>query len=380
MAKLELRGFLETVPAEEIVNHLAEALPVPGRTDIDAIRPDLIGEAFLLQGMREHERFPTAQTEIVERTWQRAGGKVAATLIRTAQDFARGDAKHCSVAWLAYLIDRTQDWSALAALVAELPEQTLALRELAADAEERLSGMLSQQVGAEPDALSYRAGALNNLAVRLSALGRREPVLAAAEEAVAIRRELAAQQPDAFRPDLASSLSNLANSLSDLGRREPALAVEAAALHRELAARQPDAFRPHLARSLSNLAKRLSALGRRESALAAAEEAVAIRRELAEQQPDAFRPDLAISLSTQANCLDALSRMEDALTTSMAAVANLAPAFVQQPAAFGHWMWLMLQEYLRRCENLGRPPDMRLLGPILAILQRQGAQTGEQPG
>ena len=47
------------------------------------------------------------------------------------------------------------------------------------------------------------ATALNNLANRLSALGRREAALAAAEEAVGLYRELAAARPDAFRPDLA---------------------------------------------------------------------------------------------------------------------------------------------------------------------------------
>ncbi|MBV8577284.1 MAG: tetratricopeptide repeat protein [Acetobacteraceae bacterium] len=327
--------FPQTLPPADIVNHLAEALPVPGGADIDAIRPDLIGEAFLLQGMREHHRFPKIQIGIVERAGQRAGGKVAATLIRTAQDFARGDAEHCSVAWLAHLIDRTQDGAALQALVAELPDQTLALRELAAQAQERLAGTLSEQVGAEPESLFLRAGALNNLAVRLAALGRREPALAAAEEAAALYRELAAHRPDAFRPDLALSLNNLANSLSALGRREPALV--------------------------------------------AAEEAAALYRELAARRPDAFRPNLAVSLAVQANCLDDLNRAADALTTSMEAVSNLAPAFVQHPAAFAHWMHPIVQQYLRRCDNLGRPYDTALVEPILAILQQQDAQTGEQP-
>ena len=40
---------------------------------------------------------------------------------------------------------------------------------------------------------------------------------------VAEFRELAAHNPDAFRPDLASSLNNLAIRLSELGRREEAL-------------------------------------------------------------------------------------------------------------------------------------------------------------
>ena len=59
----------------------------------------------------------------------------------------------------------------------------------------------------------------------LSDLGEREAALAAAREAVDLHRELAAQRPDAFRPDLAMSLNNLANMLSDLGEREAALAA-----------------------------------------------------------------------------------------------------------------------------------------------------------
>jgi len=59
----------------------------------------------------------------------------------------------------------------------------------------------------------------------LAELGRREEALAAIEEAVAIRRELAAARPDAFGPDLASSLNNQSNRLTALGRREDTLAA-----------------------------------------------------------------------------------------------------------------------------------------------------------
>ena len=46
-------------------------------------------------------------------------------------------------------------------------------------------------------------------------------------------------EPDAFGPDLAMSLNNLAIRLGDLGRREDALAAieEATRTYRELAAR-----------------------------------------------------------------------------------------------------------------------------------------------
>ena len=98
----------------------------------------------------------------------------------------------------------------------------------------------------------------------LADLGRREEALAAIQEATAIRRELAAARPDAFRPVLAGSLNNLAVLLGDPGRREEALAAiqEAAGAYRELAAARPDAFAPDLALSLNNLSAGLADLGR----------------------------------------------------------------------------------------------------------------------
>ena len=58
---------------------------------------------------------------------------------------------------------------------------------------------------------------INLTATVLSALGRREAALEAADEAVRLYRELAPARPDAFIPDLAVSLNNLANGLSALG-------------------------------------------------------------------------------------------------------------------------------------------------------------------
>jgi tetratricopeptide (TPR) repeat protein len=89
----------------------------------------------------------------------------------------------------------------------------------------------------------------------LSDLGHREDALKAIEEAVQLYRQLAADRPAAFTPDLAMSLNNLSSDLSDLGRREDALKAieEAVQLRRQLAADRPAAFTPDLAMSLNNL-------------------------------------------------------------------------------------------------------------------------------
>ena len=131
-----------------------------------------------------------------------------------------------------------------------------------------------------PDAFTPDlAMSLNNQSNQLAGLGRREEALAAIEEAVAIRRELALGRPDAFTPDLAMSLNNQSNQLADLGRREEALAAieEAAALYRELARARPTVFASRFATSLENQAVILSAFGRDAEAQAARDEAAAVR-------------------------------------------------------------------------------------------------------
>jgi len=193
---------------------------------------------------------------------------------------------------------------ALAALLADrMPEHSVRLAALAATlTSQQVTRYRADTLGGEPDAADRLAGSLNDLSVRLGELGRREEALAAIQEAVTIRRELAAARPDAFRPDLAMALNNLAADLTDLGRREEALAAiqEAAGVYRELAAARPDTFRPDLAASLTNLAEVLGELGWRKEALAAIQEAIGIYRESVGMWPDAYRHELQESLRVAA--------------------------------------------------------------------------------
>ena len=66
---------------------------------------------------------------------------------------------------------------------------------------------------------------LDKRAARLSELGRPAEALPVTEEAVAIRRELAAASPARYRPDLARSTRLLASTLESLGRTAEAEAA-----------------------------------------------------------------------------------------------------------------------------------------------------------
>jgi tetratricopeptide (TPR) repeat protein len=64
--------------------------------------------------------------------------------------------------------------------------------------------------------------------------------------AFALRRQLAEVRPDVFRPDLANSLNTQSTCLADLGRHEEALAAaeEAVAIYRQLSKARPPDCRP----------------------------------------------------------------------------------------------------------------------------------------
>jgi tetratricopeptide (TPR) repeat protein len=233
----------------------------------------------------------------------------------------------------ADVLEQTPNPELAAEIERSLPEHTLALRELAVVA----TGQTLERARDQPASLERDASVaqlLNNLSNRLADLGRREPALAASDEAVEPYRRLAEQRPDAFLPDLAMSLNNLSNQLANLGRREPALAAidEAVELYRRLAEVRPDAFLPDLASSLNNLSSSLADLGRREPALAAIDEAIRLVLPMLERAPYVL-PDSGLRLA---------------------------------------------QRYLELCEQAGREPDEKTLQRMHAVLVSAGVLVPEE--
>jgi hypothetical protein len=314
---------LPAVDPGALARAVTDALPNRAPEGIDAIRPDLIGEAAVMTVFQRARRSVRQQAETVERAWRRAPARTAVTVVRSAQDYAEGSHEHPTLVWLDRLTEASaQDLPGLLTIAAALPPDSVSLRERAAAVQVRIVDGLRAQL--TDDTLPDLATALNNLGAPLSALGRPEAALDAAQEAVAIRRELAAARPDAFRPGLAGALTNLGNFLSDLGRPE--------------------------------------------AALDAAQEAADLYRTLAAARPDAFRPNLAVSLMVLSDCLEAQGRPKEALAANREAIEALAEPFLRLPAAYEHWMLPMVQQYLQRCEAQGCEPDGELLEPVVAVL------------
>ena len=142
------------------------------------------------------------------------------------------------------------------------------------------------------------AAVLNNLAMLYDNDNRLPAALAAYEEALKIRHELAAQNRATYLPDVAMTLNNLGILHYKENRLPAALAAfdEALKIKRELAAQNRAAYLPTVATTLHNLGTLHNKENRLPAALAAYEEALKIRRELAAQNRAAYLPDVAATL------------------------------------------------------------------------------------
>jgi tetratricopeptide (TPR) repeat protein len=282
----EARAIGRSADVSASLEALRDALPgLFEERELSPIQPDIVGEAAILIWLGQRGVLAKQGIEplnCVQRVAGTARSRVTQTLVRTAQDFAAAGHDE-PVRWLDSLSQALDaDLSALMEIANQLPRQTLALRELAADLQKQIADQLRAALGMDV----ALARALTNLGVRFFDLGRHEEALAASQESVEIYRRLAQSRPDASVPDLAPSLSNLGMILSDLGQHKEAVAAsrEAVEIYRRLVQIRPDAFFPDLATSLSNLSFRLSRLGRREEALAASQEAVDIQRRLSQSR------------------------------------------------------------------------------------------------
>lgn len=222
----------------------------------------------------------------------------------------------------------------------------------------RLQQEVVKWVRSQPEPiLPFRAEALTRLGIFLDQLGRFQEALAPTEDAVTIRRELAAADPT-FRAGLARSLNSLSIINGLLGRRQEALAPleEVVKIRRELTLSNPD-LRSDLANSLTSLGIHYSKMGRSKEALTPSEESVQIFRELAITNPIVLI-DLAGSLNNLGNRYGELGRRQAALSLAEEATkiyrqqANINPRLEIRLANSLNNLGLSFRELSRHKEAL----------------------------
>ena len=143
------------------------------------------------------------------------------------------------------------------------------------------------------------AASLNNLGVLLRDTNDLKQAKDHYEEALQILRELAKQDPEEYLPNAATTLNNLGVLLSNTNDLMQAKDYyeEALWIRRELAKKNPEAYLPDVAASLNNLGNLLRDTNDFKQAQDYYEVALQIRRELARKNPEEYKPDVAASLN-----------------------------------------------------------------------------------
>ncbi|MCA2220018.1 tetratricopeptide repeat protein [Nonomuraea aurantiaca] len=185
--------------------------------------------------------------------------------------------------------------------------------------------------------LTHCMSALHIASLCLSDLGEAEAAADHAERAVIGYRGLMAARPDAYASELANSLNTLSNRYRALSRHREAVdtATEATQLYIGLWDSGHETTVMHdLARSLNNLAVHLRATGDHAAALEIVLDAIDLRRRLADHQPDAYLPDLASTLNTKALLLEDIDRKEEAAEAAAETIEIYRRLAMHRPEVF----------------------------------------------
>jgi hypothetical protein len=232
---------------------------------------------------------------------------------------------------------------------------------------------------AAADPARYRAGlamSLANLGARFAEAGRPGEAVRAGHEASTIYRALADDEPDRYRADLARALTGLGVRYSEVGRSADALGAEreAVAIYRDLAAADPGRYRPDLAASLTNLGVWYSEADHPADAVPPTREAVAVYRELADATPGRYRPDLAAALTNLGIWFSELGRPADALAAEQEAVALRRELAASNPESYRSDLARSLGNLGIWFSELGRPADaLRAEQEAVTIRREQAA-------
>ncbi len=387
-AKQILRRIRELHDAqEERLDAIAawiSSLYVPDTGGAPRIRPDLIGEWFVVSVLTAHPAFARSLRDgLTDRQAARALSLLASAADRIESassmfgEFASGNLRRRILAAayaamtgqagrqlldavIAAQIRSADDWTIddLTDLDRLIPNHVLLLTHVAiADISVQL--WRDEPVGNPAVHEAGLARALGNLAVALDRVGRYQDALAAHEEAITFYRALAKDNPAAHQAGLAGALGNLAAALGRVGRYQDALAVneEAITFYRALAKENPAAHQAGLAVTLDNLAITLGRVGRYQDGLAVNEEAVTFYRALAKDNPAVHQADLARVLDHRGVALDQVGRYQDALAVNEEAITFYRALAKDNPAVHQADLAKALDNLDTRLDRVGRHQD-----------------------
>ncbi len=249
----------------------------PGKQGLQAVRPDLLGEALVAQALLRPEAANVLDAVLDKSAVQPIRRNALTVIARlssqrldlheTLSESLASHFSHCCQDIVSVITETNGQLPLLAEtaftrlspavksqvaglLSPMLREESVQLAELSCLVTEYLAekGRQKQLKKSNIENRATYAGALINHSVSLSRTGRDKQTLSCALEAFKHFRDLIRINRQRFEPDYARSLNNYANSLSDAGQNEPALehARQALDIYQRLAQRNPDRYDENL--------------------------------------------------------------------------------------------------------------------------------------
>jgi tetratricopeptide (TPR) repeat protein len=375
----------------------------PGVQGIQALRPDLLGEALVAQALLRSDGDHLLDAVLTRSSNQTIRRNVLTVIARLSTQ--RLDLKEILVDALSRHFHYCYN-----DIVAVSTETTSLLPSLAEEAFERLTpGNKSQVAGLlEPllleesvqlanlncliakfqaekaynkldkksrnkDRIYEFARTMGNYAITLSRVGQDQQACTVNLESLENYRQLTLRDGKNFEPDYATSLSNYAIYLDAVGKTDEALefAQQALEIRQRLADKTPDRFEPDYAMSLGNYATQLNAVGKTDKALEFDQQALEIRQRLAQKNPDRFEPNYAMSLSNYSTHLNAVGKTDEALEFDQQALEIHQRLADKTPDRFEPDYAMSLGNYAAQLNAVGKTDEaLEFAQQALEIRQR----------
>ena len=231
-----------------------------------------------------------------------------------------------------------------------------------------------------PDRMAEYARTSVNYGVDLGRIGRPQQALDACQRGLKLFNQLAVKDPRRFQAEYqavyAGSLSNYASILRELGKNEEALdnAGKSLEIYRQQAQKNPARDEPNYANALRSYSICLQDAGRDEEALVNIRQAVEIDRRLAQKNPDRFEPDHSSALNTYANCLSDAGHYEEALEADKEFLEISQRLAQKNPDRFEPKYALALNNYAVRLSSVGQGEEAHIYARQAVEIDRRLAQ------
>jgi hypothetical protein len=197
---------------------------------------------------------------------------------------------------------------------------------------------------------------LENLAECRNAQGEVAQADAVLQEAVAVARELAGTDPDVYRPWLARLLVSLSTGVRDSAdpAKRVAAAQEGMALYQQAERAKPGLYEADLGSAMTSLSLRHLDAGCPADAVSAGAQAVEIYQDLLSGNREQYRPNLARAFQNQGVFLAKAGREPEALASAKQAVGEYGKLQRSQPGQFASGYALALENLSSRYRRAGQ--------------------------